>query len=67
MSEWIDARVRVPPEGEVVETKMDDERGVRNKQRLIRQGRLWYFDDMSMYVYYTPTHWRAVGKGGDTK
>lgn len=48
------------PEGVVVETKIDDARGVRNEQRLIRKGRLWFFDDMSMYVYYTPTHWRAT-------
>lgn len=54
---WIDARVRTPPEGEVVMTKIDDENGVRNCARLKRQGRLWYFPDGSMYVYYTPTHW----------
>jgi hypothetical protein len=25
---------------------------------LKRQGNLWYTPDGSMYVYYTPTHWR---------
>jgi hypothetical protein len=59
MNDWIDARVRVPPDGEAVETKIDDKDGVRNEQRLKRQGRLWYFEDMSMYVYYRPTHWRT--------
>jgi len=42
----------------VVETKLDDIGGARNQQRLKRQGRLWFFEDGSMYVYYTPTHWR---------
>lgn len=22
--------------------------------------RLWFFPDMSMYVYYVPTHWRPL-------
>lgn len=21
--------------------------------------KLWWLDDMSMYIYYSPTHWRA--------
>ena len=45
-----------PPEGIKVETKIDDQNGVRNVQVLKRSGRLW-FDD-GVYVYYTPTHWR---------
>ncbi len=48
------------PEGEVVETKIDDKDGVRNQTKLKRQGNLWFYPDMSMYVYYTPTHWRAT-------
>lgn len=29
------------------------------EQRLTRRGRLWWTGDgSSMYVYYTPTHWR---------
>lgn len=34
--------------------------GPRNVQPLIRKGRLWFFTDMSMYVYYTPTHWASM-------
>ena len=45
------------PEHIVVMTKIDDAEGPRNVQKLIRQGRLWFFPDYSMYVYYTPTHW----------
>ncbi|WP_225784496.1 hypothetical protein [Xenophilus sp. Marseille-Q4582] len=41
-------------------TKIDEGGSVRNEQRLKRQGRLWYFPDGSMYVYYTPTHWRGL-------
>lgn len=62
MDNWIDASVRVPPEGEPVETKIDHGKGVRYEQQLVRQGRLWYFTDRSMYVYYTPTHWRQPGE-----
>lgn len=52
--------VATAPEGVVVETKIDDKDGVRNVQTLKRQGRLWFYPDGSMYVYYTPTHWRAA-------
>ena len=47
----------IAPEGVLVLTKIDDGHGVRNVQKLYRQGRLWYVPDGSMYVYYTPTHW----------
>lgn len=45
------------PDGVVVNTKIDDEKGVRNEQKLKKSGNLWYFPDGSMYVYYQPTHW----------
>jgi hypothetical protein len=61
------------PEGEVVMTKIDDSRGVRNEQPLRRRGNLWFSVNRekcphckkehggdSMYVYYTPTHWRPI-------
>lgn len=48
------------PENIVVETKIDDGAGVRNEQPLKRHGRLWFLPDDSMYVYYTPTHWRPM-------
>lgn len=48
----------LPPEGLPVNTKIHDATGCRNEQSLKRQGRLWFFPDGSMYVYYTPTHWR---------
>lgn len=48
------------PDGVVVMTKIDDEKGVRNVQKLKRRGRLWFYDDGSMYVYYTPTHYALL-------
>jgi hypothetical protein len=56
---WTRVEDQLPPEGEVVDTKIDDIGGARNHQRLIRQGRLYFFEDRSMYVYYRPTHWSA--------
>lgn len=66
-SPWISTADRLPPEGVVVLTRIEDWRGVRNEQPLKRTGRLWFVPDGSMYVYYTPTHWRDAGqrvKGG---
>lgn len=50
------------PIGEVVETKIDDANGERNQALLMRggSGGLWFVPDGSMYVYYTPTHWRPA-------
>lgn len=48
------------PEGVPVRTKIDDAQGIRNEQVLRRQGRLWWFPDGSMYVYYSPTHWAPL-------
>ena len=56
MNDW--KPVRTAPNNRVVETKIDDEKGVRNQQDLKRQDNLWFYPDGSMYVYYTPTHWR---------
>ena len=59
---WRSTRNDPPPDGVVVETKLDDERGVRNVQTLRRRGRLWFIPG-GMYVYYTPTHWREAPHG----
>lgn len=54
---WIATVDQLPGEGIVVDTKFDDAKGLRNEQPLKRLGNLWFFEDGSMYVYYTPTHW----------
>lgn len=57
---WRECSEQLPQEGAVVQTKIDDENGERNEQPLKRRGRLWFFPDDSMHVYYTPTHWLDV-------
>lgn len=42
----------------VVATKIDDGNSTRNEQNLIYHNNMWWLEDMSMYVYYTPTHWK---------
>lgn len=62
MSEWIKTTDELPPEGEVVLTKIDDEMGCRNEGTLKIIGGLWRLPDDSMYVYYVPTHWKRIEK-----
>lgn len=59
--EWVRTHTELPREGVAVHTKIDDADGVRNEVILRRHGCLWFFADGSMYVYYTPTHWRYEG------
>lgn len=63
-ADWTPCAVALPPEGVVVDTKIDDERGVRNEAPLLRQRNLWFFEDRSMYVYYAPTHWKERAQTG---
>jgi hypothetical protein len=53
---WKLCKYELPPEGKEVNTKLDDEHGIRNVQKLIRRGNFWLHKDGN-YVYYTPTHW----------
>lgn len=55
-ADWTACSDRLPPDGVIVDTKIDDARGVRNEQPLKRSGSLWFLEDG--YVYYRPTHWR---------
>lgn len=55
---WTKIADILPQEGRVYETKIDDEKGERNIQDLKRVGNLWFYPDGTMYVYYTPTHFR---------
>lgn len=58
LDNWIAVTNLLPSEGKVVATKINDEKSERNHQDLKRQGRLWFYPDGSMYVYYEPTHWK---------
>jgi hypothetical protein len=60
--------ISTAPLGVEVETKIDDGHGVRNVQTLKASQRpgcrvMWWLPDGSMYVYYTPTHWRHKAQG----
>lgn len=57
-NEWTSCNSQLPPNGELVWTKIDDQAGERNVAILRRQGNLWFVADGSVYVYYTPTHWK---------
>ena len=57
---WISTADILPPEGQVVLTKIDDSQGPRNQTGLKRHGNLWFLPDGSMYVHYRPTHWQAL-------
>lgn len=57
---WIKCKDQLPPNEVVVETKIDDEKGCRNIAELQICNNLWWVEDMLMYVYYSPTHWRYL-------
>ena len=57
---WTYCGDALPPPDTDVETKIDDGKGVRNVCPLRRHNNLWWFTDMSMYIYYSPTHWRHL-------
>ena len=56
---WNATNSLLPPEGEVVWTL--DSGGYARK--LIYKNNLWWFDDMSMYVYFIPVFWKPVEDG----
>lgn len=56
MSEWLS--INSAPEDTVIRTKIDDGGGPRNECDLRKRGNLWFTPDMTMYVYYRPTHWK---------
>ncbi len=57
-SRWLP--IETMPDGVRAFTRIFDPKdGERNVQPLRKQGRLFFTDGPnSMYVYYTPTHWR---------
>jgi hypothetical protein len=54
MNNWIPCAEQLPKENTVVETRIDDECGIRNQQKLQRIKNLWWVEDGSLYVYYPP-------------
>ena len=62
---WIPCSKLLPPELLAVETKIEDDNGVRNEQPLKFWRNLWWLPNMTMYVYFTPTHWRELNAESD--
>lgn len=60
--EWKRIDAFPPPREVVLWTKIDDGHGSRNESqlKLNKAGNLWFVPDGRMYVYYAPTHWRAM-------
>ena len=54
---WNKCTTKLPPEGVVVQTKIDDG-SVRCEKSLIRIGMWFYLPDLRGRVHYKPTHWR---------
>ncbi len=57
---WTPTADTLPPEGVLVETKIDDGRECRNEGKLRRYDNLWFLPGRFVYVYYEPTHWRTT-------
>lgn len=51
---WNKLTDKIPEEGKLLDTMSLS--GIQ--QDLCRKGNLFFFPDMSMYVYYTPNLWR---------
>jgi hypothetical protein len=52
---WTYCTSQLPPVGEVVETRSPG--GMEQRLKRDSSG-LWFLEDGSMYVYYTPVAWR---------
>lgn len=55
---WIATKNRTPPENQIVETKIDNEKGLRKHLYLVYHEGQWWQPDMSVRVHHTPTYWK---------
>lgn len=53
---WTKTATLLPKQGQLVETI--SEGGISHKLKL--HGKLWFVEDGSTFVYYTPTMWREL-------
>lgn len=53
---WTKTTKELPPEGVEVDTLSPG--GIQ--QTLVREGRLWFYPDHSMWVYYEPAFWSPL-------
>lgn len=54
MSGWHNTSSILPEEGQLVEVPNN------GGTILLYSSGLWFFPDLSMYVYYTPEYWKAA-------
>lgn len=59
---WKKVDQELPPEDVIVQTKIDDVDGCRDKRLLCMHKERWVIPGTGMYIYYTPTHWRYSEK-----
>lgn len=56
--EWFNPNDKRPPDGVIVDTL--NSRG--QMTQLVLRSNMWWFADMSMYIYYVPKFWRYPPK-----
>ncbi len=64
MTPWISVADRLPPEGEVVETKIMRITPYRRPRRFLWTSRGWRHPDGWIQAATPPTHWRPVRAEG---
>ena len=55
--------IETAPDNKLVWTKIHDDNGERNVQKMTRHSNLWWINrgrPNEMYVYYAPTHWAEI-------
>lgn len=57
-NKWIRIIDRLPPENKEVETKIDDDMGVRDERVLVYYNKMWFKAEDFERMYIRPTHWR---------
>lgn len=55
---WMRYPAEKPEEGKIYDTKIHDDKGIRNECKLKFMCNRWFHPDGTMYVYYNPTHFR---------
>ena len=60
---WTPVADALPPSGQVVQVRTPG----GDVRSLIFEVTLWWLPDRSMYVYFTPTHWRPIAPAPEKK
>lgn len=57
---WTRCEHILPPNGVVVQTKLDEDDGVYIERLAKRHETFWFMTSGAVYMFYTPTHWRPL-------